>query len=140
MGERLQVGIVSKRTGLSVDAIRYYERQRLLGPPPRSAGGFRLYAPDDLSSLRFIRESQQLGFSLDEIRELLSLRVTRADACSHVRELLEQKLGGVRDKISQLRGLERDLREALRQCDAALRRSRGHHAPACPILERAGRR
>ncbi|MGH9366489.1 MAG: heavy metal-responsive transcriptional regulator [Thermoanaerobaculia bacterium] len=140
MGERLQIGAVSKRTGLSVDAIRYYERERLFGAPPRSPGGFRLYAAEEIRSLRFIREAQALGFSLDEIRELLSLRSTGADACSHVRELLEQKLGAVRGKIRQLRNLERGLQEALRQCDAALRRSRGRHAPRCPILERSGPR
>jgi DNA-binding transcriptional MerR regulator len=138
MGERLQIGVVSKRTGLSVDTIRYYERQRLLRALPRTAGGFRLYAPEDLQHLRFIQEAQELGFSLEEIRELLLLRVTRADACSHVRDLLEHKLDDVLRKIGQLRGLETDLRAALRQCDVALRSSAGRHAQRCPILEQAG--
>jgi DNA-binding transcriptional MerR regulator len=70
----IQIGRVSKQTGLSVDAIRFYEKQRLLERPPRTDGGLRLFNGRDIQRIHFIRRAQQLGFSLLEIRELLILQ------------------------------------------------------------------
>jgi len=67
----MQIGEVAKATGLTVDTVRFYEKQRLLRRPPRSEGGFRLFSPEDVETIEFIRHAQQLGFSLQEIRELL---------------------------------------------------------------------
>ncbi len=67
----IQIGKISKQTGLSIDAIRFYEKQRLLDHPPRSEGGFRLFSAEDIERIQFFRRAQQLGFSLAEIRELL---------------------------------------------------------------------
>ena len=80
--KRMQIGHVAKQTGLSVDAIRFYERNKLPAPPMRSQGGFRLYSSDDLAELHFIRSLQTLGFSLNEIREFVSLRTNDLRACS----------------------------------------------------------
>jgi MerR family transcriptional regulator, copper efflux regulator len=74
MPNTLKIGAVSKRIGLSVDAIRFYEKEGLLKVPLRSEGGFRLFQEQDLEDLRFIRTGQSLGFSLVEIRDLLSVR------------------------------------------------------------------
>src|SRR5215470_10016154 len=74
MSDTLKIGAVSKRTGLSVDAIRFYEKEGLLKISVRSEGGFRLFREKDLEDLRLIRSAQSLGFSLVEIRDLLSIR------------------------------------------------------------------
>jgi len=83
----IQIGELAKRTALSIDAIRFYEKRQLLSKATRSSGGFRLYSTDDLERLLFIRQIQRLGFSLREIRELLDLRAKKVDACETVREL-----------------------------------------------------
>src|SRR5215469_2475636 len=99
-------GQVSEQTGLSVDAIRFYKKQRLLERPPRTEGGFRLFRREDIDRIRFIRSVQQLGFSLPEIRELLVLERDPGEACSHVRDLLQGNRT-VRGKVRELRALER---------------------------------
>jgi MerR family transcriptional regulator, copper efflux regulator len=88
----MQIGIVAKRIGLSVDAIRFYERNALLPRAPRTQGGFRQYAENDVDTLAFIRRIQSLGFKLSEIRGLLSLRGTRLQPCAPVRRRLKEKL------------------------------------------------
>jgi MerR family copper efflux transcriptional regulator len=85
----MQIGQIATETGMGIDAIRFYERNGLLAAPARSEGGFRLYSSDDLSTLQFIRSVQTLGFSLNEIREFLSLRTNGLRACSEVRKRLD---------------------------------------------------
>ncbi|MGH9554434.1 MAG: heavy metal-responsive transcriptional regulator [Terriglobales bacterium] len=135
----MKIGQAAKDTGLTVDTIRFYERQGLLAHPPRTEGGFRLYSGRDLSALRFIRSVQGLGFSLEEIGVLLSLRSGNTQACSAVRDLLAGKLVQVRAKIGELQELERDLDRALRKCSQELRRGR-KPAARCPILAENGAR
>ncbi len=98
----MQIGIVAKKIGLSVDAIRFYERNSLLPRPPRSQGGFRQYGEDDVEALAFIRRVQGLGFTLSEIRGLLSLRGNRLQPCAPVRRRLEEKLVDVQRKLADL--------------------------------------
>src|SRR5713226_538370 len=90
--KQVQIGIVAKRIGLSVDAIRFYERNALLPRPPRTPGGFRQYAENDVDTLVFIRRVQALGFKLSEIRGLLDLRGNRMQPCAPVRRRLQEKL------------------------------------------------
>src|SRR5437868_3035675 len=85
----MQIGIVAKRVGLSVDAIRFYERNGLLPCLPRTAGGFRRYGDEDLGTLVFVRRAQSLGFKLREIRGLLKLRNNRLQPCAPVQRCLE---------------------------------------------------
>ncbi len=131
----MQIGEVAKATGLTVDTVRFYEKQRLLRRPPRSEGGFRLFSPEDVETIEFIRHAQQLGFSLQEIRELLVLRGSGFEACSHVRDLLRVKLSDVRAKIEHLHKLEHQLMSGLRECEV----SAGAHCEAgrgaCPVLQ-----
>jgi MerR family copper efflux transcriptional regulator len=82
----MQIGQVSKQTGVSIDTIRFYERNGVIKVQTRSEGGFRQYTFDDLAALRFIRSLQTLGFSLNEIREFLSLRTNDLRACSQVQK------------------------------------------------------
>ncbi len=135
MTQGLQIGVVARETGLTVDAIRFYEKSGLLKRPPRSEGGFRLFRQKDLEDLRFVRKAQELGFSLDEVRDLLLLQSESAGACGHVREMLELKLAGVREKIAALRKLETGLSEALRKCKRELRHSRSSPGESCPVLD-----
>lgn len=131
----IQIGVLSKRTGLSVDTIRFYERQRLLQLPRRSDGGFRLFREEDIAALQFIKSAQELGFSLDEVRELLQLRDDAAKACPKMERLLRAKLTSVDNKIAALRGIESELRSALRKCTGVLNNSRGLRAQTCPVLD-----
>ncbi len=126
----MQIGIVAKKIGLSVDAIRFYERNALLPRPPRTQGGFRQYGENDVETLGFIRRVQSLGFKLSEIRGLLQLRGNRLQACAPVRRRLQAKLSDVRQKLADLQKLEHELRLALRNCDKELRKRPAH----CPIL------
>ncbi len=134
MPQGIQIGRVAQQTGLTVDAIRFYEKQRLLKPAARTEGGFRLFTAQDLQHVRFISRAQKLGFSLSEIRELLVLQGERVEACSHVREMLTAKLGAVRQKITELRKLERQLAADLRLCERGLHAGAETHE-ACPVLE-----
>jgi MerR family copper efflux transcriptional regulator len=126
----MQIGIVAKKIGLSVDAIRFYERNALLPRPPRTQGGFRQYAENDVETLAFIRRAQGLGFKLSEIRGLLSLRGSRMQPCAPVRRRLVEKLADVQQKLTDLHKLEHELRLALRRCNRELRKRPAH----CPIL------
>jgi MerR family transcriptional regulator, copper efflux regulator len=126
----MQIGSVAKKVGISVDAIRFYERNALLRRAPRTEGGFRQYAEDDLELLSFIRRVQGLGFKLSEIRGLLNLRGSRLQPCAPVRRQLREKLANVQRKLTDLQRLEGDLRLALHSCDKELRKRRAH----CPIL------
>jgi DNA-binding transcriptional MerR regulator len=132
----MQIGIVAKRIGLSVDAIRFYERNGLLPRPPRTDGGFRRYGDSDVETLGFIRRAQGLGFKLSEIRGLLRLRGTRLQPCAPVERRLQVKLTDVQRKLKDLRKLEQELRLALSRCNKELRKRNAH----CPILKQTNAR
>lgn len=126
----MQIGMVARKIGLTVDAIRFYERNGLLPRPPRTAGGFRRYGENDLETLAFLRRGQGLGFKLSEIRGLLRLRGNRMQPCAPVQRRLQEKLTDVQRKLADLHKLEHELRLALRSCNRQLRKSSAH----CPIL------
>ncbi len=130
----MQIGQMSEQTGVSVDAIRFYERSGLLAEPVRTEGGFRLYSADDLSTLHFIRSLQMLGFSLSEIRDFLSLRINDLRACSEVRKRLDHKLKDIHAKRVALAKLEDELKAAVMKCNAQLLRARNSKKGRCPVL------
>jgi len=105
----MQIGEIARRTSLTVDAIRFYEKRKLLPKADRSAGRFRLYTEGTVERLRFIQQMQGLGFSLREVGELVQLRESKVEACESVRELLTAKLAAVRAKMRELRRLETQL-------------------------------
>lgn len=133
----IQIGELAKRTTLTVDAIRFYEKRQLLPKAPRSVGGFRLYTTGDIEQLHFIRQMHELGFSLREVRELIELRTRKVAACESVRELLKGKLMVVRSKLQELQKLESELTADLRKCNKELKRRQRHAASACPVLDEA---
>ena len=132
----MQIGIVAKKIGLSVDAIRFYERNALLPRAPRTQGGFRQYAENDVDTLAFIRRVQGLGFKLSEIRGLLNLRGNRMQPCAPVQRRLQEKLVDVQGKLADLQKLEHELRLALRSCNKELSKRSAH----CPILRERDKR
>lgn len=126
--QRFPIGSLSKRTGCNIETIRYYEKAGLLPAPARSAGGHRQYERDHLKRLTFIRRSRELGFTLDEVRGLLSL-VDRGDyTCGEVLQLTTAHLNEVRKKIQDLRRLEKSLKDIIAQCQ-------GGTVPECPIID-----
>ena len=130
----MQIGHIAKQTGLSVDAIRFYERNKLLAAPTRSEGGFRLYSSEDLAALQFIRSLQTLGFSLNEIREFMSLRTNDLRACSAVRKMLDGKLKDIHAKRVALARIENELKAALTKCNSQLKRPQVKKNGHCPVL------
>jgi DNA-binding transcriptional MerR regulator len=130
----LQIGQVAQRTGLSVDAIRFYEKSGLLPRPTRTQGGYRLYQEREIADLEFIQKAQRLGFSLHEIRELFSIQRHPPEVCIHVRDLIAQKLEVIRAKVAELERMEMELAGALRRCRTALRQP-SKHQDSCPVLE-----
>ncbi|MFZ0796462.1 MAG: heavy metal-responsive transcriptional regulator [Terriglobales bacterium] len=136
----IQIGEAAQRAHLSIDTIRFYERKTLLPRAPRTAGQFRLYTADDVARLTFIKQMQGLGFSLQEIKQLLDLRDRGGHACREVRNLLSSKLAEIRSKIRDLQNLEHELVDDLQKCDRELKNRRVHGAQQCPILSSANGR
>ena len=136
----MQIGKVSERTGLSIDGIRFYEKQHLLEHPARTEGGFRLFNMQDIQRIQFIRRAQRLGFSLPEIRELLILKRGEDETCSHVRDLLQAKLAQIHSKIEELRCLEKQLTKKLQNCERKLKQAGDSHKGRCPVIDEIVRR
>ena len=126
-----QIGELAKRTARSIDAIRFYERRKLLPTPLRSTGRFRLYTTDDIERLRFIRQVRGLGFSLREIKELLAIRADSGHASAAVRHFLKTNLADVAVRIRKLKQLEMKLRADLRKCNRELKPGHGNTC-TCP--------
>jgi len=131
--EGVQIGMVSQATGLSIDTIRFYQRIGLLRAPVRSAGGFRLFSSEEIQDLHFIAKVQNLGFSLEEIKHLLSLRKNTAFGCREVRDLIRAKIKDVRSKIQALQVLQAELSDTLEKCNRALKTNRD--GDPCPVLD-----
>ncbi len=122
----LSIGALARQAGVAIDTVRYYERKGLLAPAGRLASGYRRYGIEEIKQLRFIRRAKALGFSLDDIRELLAVSAERDVA--RVRRAAQHKLGEIEQRIAELEGIRVGLRALIDECP-------GHgHADACPIL------
>lgn len=126
--ENLPIGDLSKRSGVNIETIRYYERVKMLPPPPRTTSGRRIYGSTDLRTLVFIRRSRELGFSLDEIRALLRLGAPEKASCREVHAIATHHLDDIRGKLADLKKLERLLATTVARCS-------GKAAPDCPVLD-----
>ncbi len=114
--ESLAIGELGRLTGTKVETIRYYERIGLLAAPGRTTGNYRAYGAEHLSRLSFIRRSRDLGFSLDQVRALLSLSDDRARPCEAVDAIAKEHLAEVERKIADLKALQRELGKMIDQC------------------------
>ena len=112
----LTIGAVAKRTGLGIQTVRFYEREGLLEEPPRSSSGYRTYDESAVRRLGFIRRAQELGFSLKEIRELISLEQNEDADCDQVRGIANAKLDTIEDKIADLKRMQAALEKVVRSC------------------------
>lgn len=125
---RMGIGALSKRTCCNIETIRYYEKIRLMPRPERTSGGHRSYSSDQAKRLSFILRGRQLGFSIEEIRAFLGLVDGGDLSCSDVQSITEQHLQDVRQKIADLRKLERTLATTVSQCS-------GTEVPECPVID-----
>jgi len=126
----IRIGEVALRSGVSIDTVRYYERRHLLPTAARTEGGFRLFTPDAVERVRFIKQAQELGFSLDEIGELLATGGARE--CRRVRDHLKVKLSEVDGRIRQMQDFRKILARHLAACEREL--SRHADDAVCPVL------
>jgi DNA-binding transcriptional MerR regulator len=132
----LQIGDVATAAGVSVDTVRFYERERLLPSVGRTQGGFRLFGPEAVDRIRFIKQAQELGFALDEIRTML--RADGSAECRHVHGLLKTKLAEVDERIGRMRAFRRQLATYLAECEHTLERE-GETAD-CPVVDEIAHR
>ncbi len=125
----LKTGELAKQAEVNVETLRFYERKGLLPEPPRRTSGYREYPPDTVERVRFIQRAKELGFTLREIKGLLELRVAPDTTCSEVREQAAEKIADVKQKISDLKKIERALNKLMNSCRGSGR------VNGCPILK-----
>ena len=122
------IGAMSRETGVNIETIRYYERIELMPKPDRTAGGNRQYTHDHLKRLSFIKRSRELGFSIEEIRAMLTMVDQDGVTCGEVHTMTMEHLDSVKEKIRHLKKLERALTAMAAEC------AKGD-VPDCPIIE-----
>lgn len=127
--ELLTRGKLAQRGGVNIATIRYYEKRGLLPEAPRTRSGYRIYAGDALRRLHFIRQAQVLGFTLEEIGELLSLRMQPGTTCADIRMRAKEKLSAVEKKIRDLQRIKQALTRLAVACQGE------GPTNGCPILE-----
>lgn len=125
----LKVGEVARQVRVNLQTVRYYERRGLLPKPPRTESNYRAYPEDAVLRVRFVRRAQELGFTLKEIKELLSLRAAPRTRCGDVRKRAEVKVRDIDDKIRTLQAMRTALTKLMGAC------SRQGPVTQCPILE-----
>lgn len=126
-----RIGELAKLANVTPDTIRYYEKQQMIDHELRTEGGFRLYTDNDLQRLRFIRYARQLGFTLESIRELLSIRIDpQQHTCQESKSIVQARLDEVEERIQELQTMQRSLRRLNDACCGT-----AHSSIYCSILE-----
>lgn len=124
----VNIGQLARQAGVPIDTVRYYERQHLLATAQRTAGGYRVFSDTDLTRLRFIRRAKALGFTLEEIGELLRLSDHRGQDMAQVRDTAVHKLQDIEQRIAELQRMQAALGQLVDACP-------GHgDLEQCPIL------
>ena len=129
IGDMMTIGQLAKDAGVNVETVRFYERNGLIAQPSRPRAGYRHYDPQTNRRIRFIREAQELGFSLAEIRQLLALRVDPMTSCAEVKKTADAKITSIDEKITALRTMRNALVDITNTCSGE-----GPTAD-CPILD-----
>lgn len=124
----MDIGRAAAQSGASVKMIRHYEAIGLLPKPARTLANYRVYGPNDVHMLRFIKRARALGFSMDDIKELVGLWNNKARSSSAVKKIAAQHVAGLKRKLAELESMVSTLEHLSRHC-------RGDHRPECPILE-----
>lgn len=125
--QELTIGVLAKAAGVNVETIRFYQRKGLLAEPEKPLGGIRRYKEADIRRVQFIKSAQKLGFTLDEVANLLQLE--DGLQCSMAKSIAEQKLSSVQERIRQLKQIEAALARHVKACDAQA------SAVCCPLIE-----
>lgn len=126
-----RIGELAKLAGVTPDTVRYYEKQHMMDHEVRTQGGFRLYTDHDLQRLKFIRHARQLGFTLESIRELLSIRVDpEHHTCQESKSIVQARLSEVEERIEELQTMRRSLQRLNDACCGT-----SHSSVYCSILE-----
>lgn len=133
MTTSMKIGELAQATLCSIETVRYYEREGLLPEPARSGGNYRLYGPQHVERLRFIRHCRSLDMTHGEIRTLLAFRDAPERQCDEVNALLDEHIGHVAQRIDELKLLERELKSLRRRCRAV------RSARDCGIMQSLGR-
>lgn len=124
----MRIGHVAAATGVTVEALRFYERRGLLPAPARTSGGYRNYPDHTVAVIRFVKHAQQLGFTLDDIDGMLHLAAGGPDNCDTVRDLTEAKIDQISEKIDRLQAMRAALGQLLVTCE------RPRDDRQCPLL------
>lgn len=124
----MTIGRVAQESGVGIETVRFYEREGLLSEPPRSASGYRLYDTGVVARLQFVRRAKELGFTLNEIKELLALRVESTTSRQDVRARAKTKIEDIENKIRTLQRMKKALVRLVQECC-----EKGDGAE-CPIL------
>ncbi|HEX8139598.1 MAG TPA: MerR family DNA-binding protein [Pyrinomonadaceae bacterium] len=127
----LKIGDVSKQSGIGIEALRFYEKSGLLDKPSRTFSGYRVYGPEILERLAFIKRAQVLGFSLDEIKRVIEDARTGQSPCDEVREIVRRRLEELDERMREMRRYRRELAETLEEWDK-VGRAPGH---ICGLIE-----
>jgi len=130
MSTLLTIGQVAREAQVNVQTLCYYERRKIVVPSARRESGYRLYDRSAVNTVQFIKRAQQLGFSLEDIQDLLGLKAGRPAQCAKVRSKAESALGQIESRISQLESMRRALKSLIRAC------GKGKTQTTCPILDR----
>lgn len=132
-GQLLKIGEVSKLSGIGIEALRFYEKSGLLSRPARTGSGYRLYHRDVLERLSFIKRAQMLGFSLDEVKQIIAESASGQSPCRHVREIVRRRLDELDERMAQMRRYRKELAAALEGWEQ-VEESKGH---VCGLIEGA---
>ncbi len=126
--ESMTIGKIARFAEVGVETVRFYEREGLIAVPPRRESGYRQYPVETVSRIRFIKHAKELGFTLKEIKDLLSLQIDSEATCEDVRTRAECKIAAIESKIRTLRRMKAALKELTKACDG--------RSPVieCPIL------
>ena len=117
MTNLLKIGELSEQTGLSAHTLRYYEKNGLIGASSRSEAGYRFYTDADVRRVQFVKAARTSGFSLDDISQLLSIRVDKqSHSCQEVTDITQKKLDGVKAKMAELKSVQQTLERLLESC------------------------
>lgn len=127
--ENLIIGQLAEKAQVNVETVRYYERKGLIPKPPQRASGYRQYPQETVARIQFIKNAKELGFSLREISELLSLRVNPDSRCGDVKKRAEEKISDIEEKIKTLQKMKKALLKLAKECKGRADISE------CPILE-----
>lgn len=130
--DRLTIGELAKRSQVNLETIRYYERKELLPAPPRLQSGYRSFPLEAVRRIRFIKQAQELGFSLKEIKELLELQIDPSSTGGDVRKRAEAKIVDIEAKIKTLSAMKKALTQLTSACNGK------GSISECPILESLG--